>query len=255
MKDDDAKATKSHYRKLRKELAAMLGYGDDPDALPIGQSMRLDVVTNLKCALDEQRGRLYRGEAIDSAEMLRLSDALDRYLPKHPEPVESDPFEGVDPHKHLEDMLRRYWESKKATAAEQAAQRREQGLSEPFTDLDAAQARIDELEARYEPGNDRLRDDSPRALPSPETERVITPPLSDITPPGEIAKVRVGMEPGPDDHRANRWSTVIDGEVVKDKPAPQAAPPKRDPGSITEAEANAQGLRLARHDEPWRGYV
>lgn len=92
MKDDDAKATKSHCRKLRKELAAMLGYGHDPDALPIDQSMSLDVVTNLKCALDEQRGRLYRGEAIDSVEMLRLSDALDRYLPKQPEPVESDPF-------------------------------------------------------------------------------------------------------------------------------------------------------------------
>jgi hypothetical protein len=118
MRDDDAKATRSHYRQLRKELAAMLGYGDDPDALPIDKSMRLDVVTNLKCALDEMRGRLYRGETLDSGEMLRISEALDRYLPQHPKPAESDPFEDVDPHKHLEEMLRRHWEAKKEEAAE-----------------------------------------------------------------------------------------------------------------------------------------
>ena len=37
---NDKKAAE-HLRRVRKELAAMLGYGDDPDALSIDQSMRL----------------------------------------------------------------------------------------------------------------------------------------------------------------------------------------------------------------------
>jgi hypothetical protein len=41
---DDVKA---HYRKVRKELAAMLGYSGDPDALPVDQGMRLDVIMGL----------------------------------------------------------------------------------------------------------------------------------------------------------------------------------------------------------------
>lgn len=32
---------------------------------------------------------------------------------------DDDPFEGVDPHKHLEDMLRRYWAAKEAEEAEE----------------------------------------------------------------------------------------------------------------------------------------
>jgi hypothetical protein len=163
---DDAKATKAHYRKLRRELSVMLGYGDDPDALPIDRSMRLDVVMNLKCALDERRGRLYRGEAIDSAEMLRLSEALDRYLPKHPEPAEVDPFEGIDPHKKLEELVTRFFAAKEATEAEDAADCRVKGLPDPVTDLEAAQARIAQLEDEIA----HLRGTKPRALPAPDGE-------------------------------------------------------------------------------------
>jgi hypothetical protein len=244
----NTKGGKAHYHKIRKELAAMLGYDGDPDALPIDQSMRLDVVFGLKLALDEQRGRQYRSEAPDTAEMLRLSEALEKYLPKQPQPVSADPFEGVDPHKHLEELVTRHFAAKEAERAEKAAERRAQGLSEPFTDPDAAQARIDELEARlaeFESAN------SPKALPSPSA-KVITPRESDIVPPGEIGEFYVGHRPGPDDHRATRQPPVIDGEVIPSKPT---SPKRAQQGPITEAEANAQGLRLARHDEPWRPYV
>jgi hypothetical protein len=138
-------------------------------------------------------------------------------------------------------MLRRHWAAKEADQADKAAERHAQGLSAPVTDLDEAQSRIDELEARL-----GLRGDSPRALPSPDTN-VITPSESDITPPGEIGEFYRGKRYTPDDLKVMRPKPVIDHEP---------APPKRtQPGSITEAEARAQGLHLARHDEPWRPYV
>lgn len=188
---NDAKATRAHYRRIRRELSVMLGYGAAPNALSIDKSMRLDTLFGLKLALDEQRGRLYRGEAPDTGEMLRLSEALERYLPKQPEPVADDSLEGIDPHKTLEDQLHRLWDAKEAERAEKAAERREQGLSEPFTDLDEAQARIDELEARlaeFESGN------NPKSLSSPGA-KIITPSDSDIVPPGEIGEFYAGPLP------------------------------------------------------------
>ena len=162
---NDKKAAE-HLRRVRRELAAMLGYGDDPDALSIDQSMRLDTVFGLKLALDEQRAGLYRGEAPDTGEMLRLSEALDRYLPKQPEPVADDPYEGVDPHKRLEELVTRFFAAKEATEAEEAAERRAKGLPDPVTDLEAAQARVAQLEDEVA----HLRGSKPRALPAPDGE-------------------------------------------------------------------------------------
>jgi len=82
----DSKANKAHYRKLRAEIADMLGFKGDPDKLSIDQAMRLDTVFALKLSLDEMRGRLYRGEPIDVSEMRSLADTLERYLPAQPKP-------------------------------------------------------------------------------------------------------------------------------------------------------------------------
>ena len=79
---DDAAKTKAHYRKVRAELASMLGFGSDLAKLPVGQVMRLDTVFALKLSLDEMRARLLRGETVDTAKMLAASEALERYLPK-----------------------------------------------------------------------------------------------------------------------------------------------------------------------------
>jgi hypothetical protein len=139
----------------------MLGYGDDPDALPIDQSTHLDVVFGLKLALDEQRGRLYRGEAPDTGEMLRLSEALSRYLPKQPEPVADDPDEDIDPHAKLEAMLRNYWAAKQANEAEAEAERIERG---ELTETEALRAE----NALLKDENAHLRGTKPRALPAPD---------------------------------------------------------------------------------------
>jgi hypothetical protein len=244
--NENRKAAASHYARTRKELAGALGY--DVNHLTAAQELRLDNVVALKLVSDTMRAALLRGEDVDHRELLAVNDGLHKLLPRERDPVvDDDPFEGVDPHKHLEELVTRFFAAKAADRAEKADERLAAGLSAPFADLAAAQARIDELEGRlaeFEPGNDRL----PKALPSPSA-KVITPSISDITPPGEIAKVRVGMEPGPDDHKAYRRPPVIDGEVVKDKPAP----PKRPP--TTEEAARAVGLRKATHHEPWRQYV
>lgn len=41
------RAVKANYHKIRQELSVRLGFGDDPDALPIDRSMRLDTVVGL----------------------------------------------------------------------------------------------------------------------------------------------------------------------------------------------------------------
>src|SRR5262249_38113388 len=63
-----------------------------------------------------------------------------------------------------------------------------------------AGAKNSELEAE----NARLRGEDPKALPSPESERVITPSESDIVPPAEQGKLYLGPVVGPDANKARR---------------------------------------------------
>ena len=209
----------------RAESAELLNL--DPDRLAPAQTLKCDSVSALRLVIDDELARATSGSGADLSKLIVAVDHLTTFMKDaRPAEVEPDPYEGIDPHKHLEELVTRYFAAKEAERAEKAAERRKQGLSEAFGDLDAAQARIDELEARlaeFEVGN------SPKGLPSPNA-KVITPSESDITPPGD---------------------PVIDG-LIPSKPAP---PKRTQPGSISEAEARAQGLRLARHDEPWRGYT
>src|SRR5215813_1252597 len=183
------KATADRMKRARDELCAVLGYGDDPDALTVDQNMRVDLVLALKVALDDMRAALFRGETVDTGEMRDIASTLERYLPKQAQPEPVEPGE-VDPREKLKDIVRRYWEAKEAS-------RSDQGLSPRVHDLESAQARIDDLEAELV----RLRGSQPHALPAPEAERgVIDPPTGAITPPGEVGEFYVGgPRPGPDD--------------------------------------------------------
>jgi hypothetical protein len=243
MSDDLARA--------RAESAELLNL--NPDTLTAPQALRCDLVSALRLVIDDELARATRGSGGDLNKLCLAVDRLTEFLrDASPAEVDPDPFEGIDPHKHLEELVTRFFAAKEATEAEKAAERLAAGLSAPFVDLDAAQARIDELEGRlaeFEPGNDRLRGDSPKALPSPSA-KVITPTESDIVPPCEIGEFYVGHRPGPDDHRATRRPPVIDGEVIPSKPAP----PKRQP-MTTEEAARAVGLRQATYQEPWRGHT
>jgi hypothetical protein len=69
----------SIYAKARADVAAMLGY--DLDNLTPEQATRLDIGTALRVLLDNQIGRLLRGESLDARELLMASDALAKILP------------------------------------------------------------------------------------------------------------------------------------------------------------------------------
>jgi hypothetical protein len=124
----------SLYTKARTDVAAILGY--DLDNLSGEQSLRLDIATSLRVLLDNQSGRLLRGESLDAREMLMASDALSRLLPPMREPApEAD---RVDPRQIMFDTY-------------MAMRRRGEIADEiagPKYSHNAALKRIVELEAR-----------------------------------------------------------------------------------------------------------
>jgi hypothetical protein len=198
--------TKNRYRKIRAELAAMLGFDGDPDALAIDQSMRLDTVFALKLSLDEMRGRLYRGEAVDTGEMRQIATAIEQFLPARATPEHVDRHD--DPHARLMRTIDAWIANREVEKAERIAA----GLP-----ADAKDARIAELESEVA----RLR-----GLPAPEGERVIDPPLSAITPPGEQTggrNLRVGPVVGHDDHKV-RPKPVIDAQAESVERMPDGTP-------------------------------
>jgi hypothetical protein len=225
------KSDSAHFRRTRKELAEMLGYEGDPDALPVAQAMRLDVIHGLKVGLDAMRAKLLAGEPVDNVEMRQLADTLERFLPAAAKPESAVPaLYRRDPYKVMEDMVARY-----RAAAE--AERSARGLS-LATPLENQQARIDELEAELAELRGVLpMDDPTRALPAPEAAEsdVIDVPTSAITPPGERSDLPRNQQywngkplpPG---------AQIIDGKLVP-------IPPVAKPGHVTKAQADAVNAR------------
>jgi hypothetical protein len=82
----------SIYHKARSEVAGMLRL--DLNALSGEDAIRLDVGTSLRVLMDNQSGRLLRGESLDARELLAASEALSRILPPLREPP---PVDNVDP--------------------------------------------------------------------------------------------------------------------------------------------------------------
>ena len=131
--------------------------------------------------------------------------------------------------------------------AELAAERRAQGLSEPVTDLKAAQARIDQLEAELA----RLRGEDPKLLAAPsgipESEReVITPTESEIIPPAEIGDLN--MVP------PRRSPPTIDVKANSTAPTAAEREAKRQAINNDRSAYTQQGLRPAG-GESWRGHA
>jgi hypothetical protein len=77
-------AAPSIYAKARADVAGMLRY--DLDNLSAEQATRLDIATALRVLLDNQTGKLLRGESLDARELLMASDALAKILPSLAEP-------------------------------------------------------------------------------------------------------------------------------------------------------------------------
>jgi hypothetical protein len=79
------------YAQARAETAAMLGY--DLASLTAEQATRLDVAAALRLAVDDQSGKLARGETADVTKLLSASEALARLLPplREPPPAVNEP--------------------------------------------------------------------------------------------------------------------------------------------------------------------
>jgi hypothetical protein len=200
------------YARARAETAKLLGHGDDLDNLSPEASTRLDVACALRIALDDQAAKLLRGESADVAKLLSASEALGKLLPAavlaSPPPANAPDARQI--------MLETYMEMRRR--GELAASH----LS-PQQRLEAARAKVALIEAEL------------------AASTAITPPTSDIVPPGEWRGVP--PMPGPDDP-PRRSSQVIEGKVnptpPRAAPQPQAAPT----GILTDGGG----------DEPWRPF-
>jgi hypothetical protein len=236
----------TQFKRVRKELAEMLGYSGDPDKLPIDQTMRLDAVFSLKLSLDEMRGRLYRGEPIDVTEMRAVADTLERYLPKQPEPEPVlNPRD--DPHGRLMKVIDAWIANHEAERAERAAERAAQGLDALPDTLEEAHAEIERLRVA---NPDALKFWAAPELPAPEGERAIDVPTSAIVPPSEQTggrNLRTRPAVGPDDPKP---PVTIDGkalppgaQIVNGRIVP--IPPQAKPGHVTEAQRQAVNANRA----------
>jgi hypothetical protein len=216
-------AAPSIYAKARADVASMLRY--DSDNLSAEQATRLDIATALRVLLDNQTGKLLRGESLDARELLMASDALAKILPSLAEPPsESHP----DP--RLE-MWRIYSEM------------RARG------EIGRPDDRVAELEAEIASLKAQLTDAGlAPALPDANSsdrrtnlaiDPAIDPPLSDIALPGEHGvKPRVGIERGPDDPPKPR---VIDGEANPPAARPPQSWDETDNGKAWRAWVDAGG--------------
>src|SRR5262249_12931130 len=202
----------AEFKRVRADIAEMLGYR--ADKLTTAQQLRVDGVLALKVALDEMRAKLFRGEQIDHAKMLSLSEAIERYLPAEAKPDPTPSIFRQDPKKVLEQMVRRWVETDEAGRAEQ-------GLSPRLHDPEEQQRRIDALEAE----NAALRGILPAADPTvalPAPERVITPSDGDVVPPSEQSDRAENMR-GPVG-TPPKAPLTMDGQVLRPGMGPDGKP-------------------------------
>ena len=181
----------------RSEAAELLGL--DPDRLSPGDRLRCELVAALRCAVDDELGKVTSARAPDLARLIVAVEALTKFLAEaKPDPHRLD--EGDDPHGRLMRIIDNWIANHEAEKVERVA------AGEPADELEAAQMRVAELETEVA----RLR-----GLPAPEGERVIDPPTADVVPPGEQPggrNLRTGPQVGIDDHKVGP-KPVIDGKV------------------------------------------
>src|SRR5262245_16311596 len=171
------KSDAAEFKRVRADIAEMLGYR--ADKLTTAQALRVDGVLALKVALDEMRAKLFRGEQIDHAKMLSLSEAIERYLPVESKPDPTPAIYKQNPRTVLENMVRRWVAADEAEKAERIA------AGAPANELEVAQARIDALERELAELRGMLPAADPALLLAPE--RAIDVPTSAILPPSEQA--------------------------------------------------------------------
>jgi hypothetical protein len=217
-------ALSEEYLQARAESCKLLGL--DPDDLTPFEAIRCDVLTCLRLWLDSGQGQLLAGGNVDPTKLLAVSEALTKFVPAESE----HQSRREDPRQH---MWRTYLEMRRRGELGDRA-------AEP-----SLRAQIDQLRAENE---------SLRAVLGSGSTAAITPPTSDIVPPGERSECDPGPRPGPDDRK--RAPVTIEGELVKPKGKAVPAPPADMVVDLRASRANgaggSAGFRVGPADEPWR---
>jgi hypothetical protein len=201
--------TPNVYARARSEIIALFGW--NADSLSPDQTLRLDCAVALRLALDDLQARVIRGESVDMNRMLTASEALSRLLP--PAVLASPP-----PAADAPDPRTIMWET-------YLGMRRRGELADSYRSpqqrLEAARAKVAEIEAELaalappSDGPGASSDDQSSVGGNVVPLRVITPPTSDIVPPGEQGVTHIGGPPrGPDDPPV-RSTAVIEGKAEK----------------------------------------
>jgi hypothetical protein len=178
----------SIYQKCRTDIATMLGC--DLDALTPEQATRLDIATALRVLLDNQSGRLLRGESLDARELLMASDALAKILPPLAEPPPAARRE--DPREY---MWRTYVDARRRS------QIPEEGLT--AAKITALESEVAQLKAQLAglPDVPTLVETVPVPAPAPAGENVV--PLPRPNPPAAPAAPQY-------DYNANQdWKNFV----------------------------------------------
>jgi hypothetical protein len=187
-----------NYAQARKEAAELLGLDSAQPMCP-ADALRVDLATVLRRTIDAQTEIVFDGEPVDLKELMNAITRLTDLLPAKKLPQAQDD----DPRKILfRELMEMRERGEMATELIDQA-RKAKGSVVEAEEGDRLRAENEQLRAEIAV----LRGGGGNPAPA------ITPPLSDIVPPGERAECDRGPRPGPDDPRPPS-TLVIDAEPV-----------------------------------------
>jgi hypothetical protein len=189
--------------RSRQEAALLLRL--DPSNLSPSDALRCDLIATLRLSIDSAQADALEGRAADLGRLIVATESLVKLLPSEPPKPES---QRDDPRVVLWNIIKE--------GRDRAALGFE-GYDGKCKQIEALQAEVAALKAQL------VGAGLAPALPVVPNSTAITPPLSDIVPPSERAECDAGVKPGPDDWRARRSTTVIEG-----RPNPPPAAPAYD---------------------------
>jgi hypothetical protein len=200
-------------QRSHRESAELLGL--DPDKLTPAGRLKVELTSALRAAVDDQLGRITRGNAADIAKLVAAVDQLTAFMKESPSSDRDvDGDDGDDPHARLMRIIDNWIANHETEKSERAAERTAQGLPALPDTLEAAHAEIERLRQGNPAALRFWSEPDPTALPAHEGERVIDVPTSAITPPSEQTggrNLRTRPQVGADDPKP---PVTIDGKAL-----------------------------------------